>query len=63
MLFGTWLQAHAYNPSDHIETRLKILLYYNVEAKAIIYESVNFENFLKKDHVPDFSHSDSILKL
>ena len=23
MLFGTWSQAHAYDPSDYIETRLK----------------------------------------
>ena len=22
MLFGTWLQAHAYDPSDYMETRL-----------------------------------------
>ena len=22
-LFGTWQQAHAYNPSDHMETRVK----------------------------------------
>ena len=23
MLFGTWSQAHAYDPSDYMETRLK----------------------------------------
>ena len=26
MLFGTWSQAHAYDPSDYMETRLKTLI-------------------------------------
>ena len=25
MLFGTWSQAHAYDPSDYMETRLKMV--------------------------------------
>ena len=27
MLFGTWSQAHAYDPSDYMETRLKLQLH------------------------------------
>ena len=27
MHLGTWLQAHAYDPSDYMETRLKALRY------------------------------------
>ena len=26
MLFGTWSQAHAYDPSDYIEIRLELYL-------------------------------------
>ena len=26
MLFGTWSQAHAYDPSDYMETRFKYIL-------------------------------------
>ena len=27
MLFGTWSQAHAYDPSDYMETRLNPITY------------------------------------
>ena len=27
MLFGTWSEAHAYDPSDYMETRLKVIIY------------------------------------
>ena len=26
MLFGTWSQAHAYDPSDYMETKLKVVV-------------------------------------
>ena len=34
MLFGTWLQAHAYDPSDYMETRLNISAFANSCCKS-----------------------------
>ena len=41
MLFGTRSQAHAYNPSDYMETRLK--LRYCADFKEIRYESTTLK--------------------
>ena len=42
MLFGTWSQAHAYDPSDYMETRLYTANEYSIYHFCIMIKDFHF---------------------
>ena len=46
MLFGTWSQAHAYDPSDYMETMQALMLMYSRKTHTKVLVTYSFSLYL-----------------